>query len=238
MKKFFSIVTFMLLSTFSYCCSCMHGINAGFYENIKEEREVILVVFKSMTNDVEDLGAPAQTGHFKVIERLRGSLSTKTDIVVLGINGVNCNENLTKFSFGDTLVLALDPWRFRTPNDTFRLSGCVRSYLEIEKGSNDGLTIAQIKERINGILTSTEDISIEKTISVFPNPASTFAEVTSSQVKIIGISILDQTGRELIFKQSSERDKTVIDLSSISKGLYKIRIQTESGIFYKSLTKQ
>ncbi|MGZ4033361.1 MAG: T9SS type A sorting domain-containing protein [Bacteroidia bacterium] len=121
--------------------------------------------------------------------------------------------------------------------------------------NNTGLTDMYVKNLANrgvniyagtdaGVYSSTLSVSAvaeykpESGINVFPNPASTSIFFTLPSDQKINVSINDMQGR-LVYKYmgiSAAVEK--IDVSSYSKGIYFLEIQTEKEIFKKKIIVQ
>lgn len=74
-------------------------------------------------------------------------------------------------------------------------------------------------------------IQREKGIKIFPNPASDFVTISISDETIQKILLLSIDGKQTVIQNISTNDYTV-DLSSYSKGIYIISIQSSSGEIY------
>lgn len=66
--------------------------------------------------------------------------------------------------------------------------------------------------------TSVEENTKEQ-VSIYPNPANDFINVSTDMINASNIVIYDITGKE-VFKTSISRDKNVINVSSLKKGMY------------------
>jgi hypothetical protein len=77
--------------------------------------------------------------------------------------------------------------------------------------------------------------SIEEKLNVYPNPANDKIEIEGLQAG--QIEIINLQG-QIIKKINLTDEKTTIDISELSVGLYSIRIKTADGIIVKKLIKQ
>lgn len=70
-------------------------------------------------------------------------------------------------------------------------------------------------------------VSIEKTsLSIYPNPASNFIRINTSQ-KIDKISIYDLQGRR-VYQNTNSNSPNSIDISQLPNGVYSLYLQTEN----------
>ena len=78
-----------------------------------------------------------------------------------------------------------------------------------------------------------EDVSVD----VYPNPTSGKFEITSS-ARMERIDIYNASGQKLVLNNQAQTGilKQVIDLSSAPRGIYILRIVTESGVSVRKLT--
>ena len=72
--------------------------------------------------------------------------------------------------------------------------------------------------------------------ALYPNPASTGFYINTGSTTSTPLSIYDINGRMMLTKQVF--DKELISISSFKKGIYIVKIQTESGSFAKKLVKE
>ena len=78
--------------------------------------------------------------------------------------------------------------------------------------------------------------SSDYSFALYPNPASSGFYINTGSTTSIPVSIYDLNGRLMLTKQVS--DKEFISISSFRKGIYIVKIQTESGNFAKKLVKE
>ncbi len=64
-------------------------------------------------------------------------------------------------------------------------------------------------------------------INVYPNPAEGFVNVKAEGLK--NVELIDMMGRVISRNESSET-VTTVDLSSLTSGIYFLRVTTESGV--------
>ncbi|MBS7313239.1 MAG: T9SS type A sorting domain-containing protein, partial [Bacteroidales bacterium] len=77
------------------------------------------------------------------------------------------------------------------------------------------------------------DVNLESYTSLYPNPANESVNVVCSY-KIKGYTLVDATGREVLSGKCNA-NSMALDLSSLQKGVYFIRLQTAKGSVEKKL---
>lgn len=82
-----------------------------------------------------------------------------------------------------------------------------------------------------------EDYSMTTSLKVFPNPARETVNIDLPGAFIQKIQLYDIFGK-LILQQSVNENHTNIDLQHLSKGVYVVRLQTDSGVLTRKLVKQ
>ncbi|MEM1323069.1 MAG: LamG-like jellyroll fold domain-containing protein [Bacteroidota bacterium] len=73
--------------------------------------------------------------------------------------------------------------------------------------------------------TSTTDLELQS-LKIFPNPASDYLIIQSGDTKAIEVELIDQTGKVLLSSNLSLGSNR-IDMDSIPKGIYFLRLATE-----------
>lgn len=79
---------------------------------------------------------------------------------------------------------------------------------------------------------SNKDFAFDKSVSLFPNPATNSITVSSSQ-EIISLTIVDQLGKVVLTKNKT----TNLDVSGLQSGIYFIKIVTDGGSGVKKFIK-
>ena len=93
-----------------------------------------------------------------------------------------------------------------------------------------GCSASQIQYvTITGPASGVEDATESSTISIYPNPTSGIVNIALGDVKATDIQLFDMQG-----KMISSSKETVIDMTTLSAGLYSISIITEDGKIYHS----
>lgn len=149
MKKTLALGFLLVAAKLGFACSCAY-YEPNFYKNSLYSSHFALAVFDTLHYHYDNEVFLGQTGYFILADTL-GDFNTKIGdpIFVTGQDGVNCSENLNRFTPGDTLLLALLADPSLVEQDTFDLHGlCGKHYLKIENGQAAGLTIPEIKTKI------------------------------------------------------------------------------------------
>ncbi len=99
-------------------------------------------------------------------------------------------------------------------------------YHNFSQGGNDCITP----------LISLDDISLQdNSITLYPNPANSNVNISSENV-INSIEIFNSLGQS-VYKSNVKSREKVIDINSLSKGVYVIGVNTEKGYIKKKLIK-
>jgi PKD repeat protein len=72
-------------------------------------------------------------------------------------------------------------------------------------------------------------------ISISPNPAKTYFDIRSHNGNIEQIEIMDITGKSLIDRQGENTSSIRLECSSLSKGLYLVRLQVNGSTEFRKL---
>lgn len=75
---------------------------------------------------------------------------------------------------------------------------------------------------------STEEVTVNKTIAIYPNPANDLVTINSENGNVNSVTIYDVTGR-LVYTETANVAKLNINITDLSKGVYVINVTTESG---------
>lgn len=89
---------------------------------------------------------------------------------------------------------------------------------------------------VMGATAGVEDQALENQLSIYPNPAT--SEITIALPKSMNaeIRIFDITGKLLLYKANSLIDKNhTVDVSTLSSGIYFVRLNTPEGMAAKKL---
>ena len=92
-------------------------------------------------------------------------------------------------------------------------------------------------ELMNDPTVSLEEFnSDENSILIYPNPASNQISINANQT-IKKVNIVDLNGR-LVYSENTNNLNTVVQLGSLSKGIYVVHVQTSTETFRKKIVKQ
>ncbi len=240
-----SVLLFLFLSFSSLnignACSC--GTFLEFFDNtyVKDYGKNCIAVLDSFSYAVKNDNLPAETGHFTLLDTLsemKVSLSLGQTILVYGQNGLNCGALIRNLAVGDTFLLSLyDGFIEETKNDTFYLDGCGTFYLNLNDPEYIDWTKAELQERINGITTNTQELSLAQFITLFPNPATQRIFIQSKKLAFQSIQVYDNSGKLLLNLDGLETDNQEIIVSQLQAGIYLMQINTLEGTTYKKFLK-
>lgn len=240
MKKIIAFFSLMILAKIGFACSC-EPYEPDFFKNISAETYNCIAVFDRMDYSYEFDGVQGQTGYFILVDTI-GSFGSKIGdtIIVTGQDGFNCGEMLNGFSRGDTMFLALSNGFYETfEKDTFYLEGvCGKHYLEITDGQNNGLSISEIKDKINSKITAIKKWNIEKQLTLYPNPGNEQITIESDAALLESLKVYDVTGSLVRSVDNINSLTYEVDLTNLETGIYNILINTKNGQISKKLVKE
>jgi len=98
-----------------------------------------------------------------------------------------------------------------------------------QTGSVSEVTINLVLEEV----LSVNDNSLTNSISLFPNPAQNFIEISSSE-NIENVTLYNVLGKEVMTTSNS----TNLNIASLASGIYLAHITTPAGIVTKKVIKQ
>jgi hypothetical protein len=76
---------------------------------------------------------------------------------------------------------------------------------------------------------SIEDLSMDKQISIFPNPATDFVKIKSNTFeKIYSLEFYDAIGKLVYFQNIRNDSDLIIEISNFRKGIYFLKVNFES----------
>jgi hypothetical protein len=98
----------------------------------------------------------------------------------------------------------------------------------------------QIKGKKDSVLTTLDPISSHgpDAITLFPNPIDNQLTILNSKTEEIILSIYDVSGNRRIGDLIIKQKLFNLDVSFLPKGIYLVKIQTDSKIEYKKIVKQ
>ncbi|WP_397444945.1 T9SS type A sorting domain-containing protein [Polaribacter sp. R77954] len=89
----------------------------------------------------------------------------------------------------------------------------------------------------NSVTLSSEDFDLSSNIKLYPNPVNNVLNFSQNLTDIVhSFELYDLTGRKIV--TANIENKSQIDVSSLSKGLYSIIFKTKKGSITKRIMKQ
>ncbi len=96
-------------------------------------------------------------------------------------------------------------------------------------------TVTRMENWAAGLLSTNNSLEIANKFQVYPNPANDFLIIKNNEnLKINALVITDINGREII-NQTNNFEK--MNVNELQKGIYLLKIDSESGIFIKKIIK-
>ena len=77
--------------------------------------------------------------------------------------------------------------------------------------------------------------NLSPVVSVYPNPTDRLLTVEGRN--ILSVEVIDAMGRKMMEQQCQDSDKALIDLSSLPRGTYTLRVTTTDGVAIKRVVK-
>jgi hypothetical protein len=74
-------------------------------------------------------------------------------------------------------------------------------------------------------------------IQIYPNPADSKLKITSKNLDIKRLTIIEPTGK-ILYSTKSFRNRDIINLEKYNSGIYFIRIETDKGIVIRKIIKK
>jgi hypothetical protein len=104
--------------------------------------------------------------------------------------------------------------------------------------SNDESPIGVDELSTNFLITSINKVEpqINHLVSVFPNPAKDFVNISTENLNVEHITISDMSGRTMHFENGNHSSLQRINIKSLPSGVYNIQLQTNKGIAVQRLT--
>lgn len=87
---------------------------------------------------------------------------------------------------------------------------------------------------MDSTLTAINNLSWEREVKVYPNPANNYFTIASSLTNIIEITMLNQFG-EVVYKNEKPRLPQHVNVSNITNGIYFLRIESKHGVMHKKV---
>lgn len=242
MKQLMTLVLFLFSFNAAYTCSCFH-ISDYFCPTMNwaapylEQNPLFIVKAKV-------LGISGHLMNVKVTENIFDEISDE-EIIVIGQDGLNCNQGLGPFAVGQEVILALYE---AYQQDRYDLNGCGRFYLHVD-GDNVVGPIAsdsnsqpyeEFRAQISQCFqaTDTENPYNEPEISIFPNPCNDQLQVKLSQFDQTNAQIiLMSPNGQVLQKMENIGAASELNLTPYPAGLYFVRVTQGNRSFGKKVVK-
>jgi hypothetical protein len=214
-------------------CKCtMFLFYQDFYHVVSDKTQNCMAVFQGFDYSYEFGGLRSQTGRFVVLDKTGSFTSAPGDtIVVLGEDGLNCGEMLDQFRYGDTLFLALKSSPYQHfEKDTFYLesSTCGVHFLKVTNGKCGNLTIPEVKQKIDSIISGVDGVQKDKGLTVIFNPVTQRILIKSFKL-ITDVMVFDISGRQVQHTAFSPGYDVETALKVLSRGVYHVLIHGDEG---------
>jgi len=82
------------------------------------------------------------------------------------------------------------------------------------------------------------EVGISGLILIYPNPTKRELQVTSYELQVTGVEIVDLMGRKVLSQKAEGRKQNELDISHLPTGMYFVQIITDSGVITKKIIKQ
>jgi Zn-dependent metalloprotease len=93
-------------------------------------------------------------------------------------------------------------------------------------------------ESMSAVFITDKEVGIGKItnyeLRIYPNPTTGELRVTSDKLQVTGIEVFDIYGRK---QKAESRKQNAVDISSLSAGIYFVKIETENGVVVKKVVK-
>jgi photosystem II stability/assembly factor-like uncharacterized protein/PKD repeat protein len=181
--------------------------------------------YKAQTNYNTSRSNKAQTGAPPTISAdFNATPATGTAPLQVQFNDAsmgNIDTYIWDFGDGDTAMV-------KNPMHTYTTPGIYDVKLYIKSGM---LEDSIVKNAFIDVVSSIEDIDLEKKLKIYPNPASQDASLTIELggATIQSIELFDLVGKQVRAEFDINQTKTNFRLNAKSKGLYFIKITTVGG---------
>lgn len=243
MKKVISLLILIISSQIGNSCSCPEFVNEFCTSADTSDFIALVELIEFEDNSV---------AIFKRIENLNKSIPDT--ISVLGSDGLNCNETLTNFSIGDTLIVNFDNYspigEQSAQNLNFYdwgINGCTRHFLtfisDIVFGGItnivDQTSFKVFKESIMSCIdfkVNISDIQVNE-INIYPNPSSGIYLIEIINEKIQKIDAFNINGQSIEFRLNVKGNIVELDISENQRGIYQLIITSKTGILSNTIVK-
>lgn len=152
----------------------------------------------------------------------------------LGQNSRNVHFGLSQHDLIDSLVISWPSGH----TDRFYNMETDRSYAFFEGQSTGGeVFVAEDVNIVNRtISTSISELTDQKTLNIFPNPAASQITV-HSRLPMNRIIIFDALGRQIFSTNNIEEKRSTLEISTLPKGIFTVVAYTDHGNFLSQFIK-
>ena len=102
---------------------------------------------------------------------------------------------------------------------------------------DNGTLVETASTQLDCSVSSINHNNLEQAISVFPNPMEDIFFV-NAELEILAFEMLDITGKSLLSKSNINDFHLSIDVRTIPKGIYILKLKTNSGLSHVKLLKE
>jgi hypothetical protein len=88
------------------------------------------------------------------------------------------------------------------------------------------------------LAVNANEIASENTVSIYPNPTTGKFVVQCSKYKVKSLAIYNLQGQQMMSAQFNNQTTNEMDVSSLAKGIYLVKVQGENGVVNKKLVIQ
>ena len=127
---------------------------------------------------------------------------------------------------------AVAPYQYNLPTDQNSTIGTYNFYA-IAYDNYGLVTYSDTNQITLELATNTSIVNNKKGFSIFPNPANTYLQVKSENLKGKNIEALDITGKVVKQVKSNKTQEIKLDISDLQNGVYFIKIGTQVQKFIK-----
>ncbi len=239
------IVIILLQSSISFACSCSYI--TSFCEEINSATKVLEVeVISKYTDNYQSYM------DIKILEFLQETVPE--EILTVVNQGTSCDISHSIFEISDTLLIQfqeLAPASGAANYSSISFWDCSTPFLRREGNQvsgyiNDNFSVIdyeQLKSNIGTCIslttTGTTKELLEKSISIFPNPASVISNIHLGNLNPFEISIelFSADGQSITFTQSLQQYTYILSMSDFPKGIYFVKIYYRNEFIVKKIVK-
>lgn len=104
-------------------------------------------------------------------------------------------------------------------------------------GTNTGGDNVEAISCLTGLILSTNELVLDNSLLVYPNPASDVLNVELEENRITLLEVYDITGKQVL-SQQNKLNRVSIDISGFPSGIYQLKIQSDNGSISRKFVKQ